>query len=72
MKATAMDTKIPVEDLLAGEKIPVGVGEIDKELVTLWQATAQCPGRRGAGRGHAGARAEPAHLRGGRGAGRRR
>ena len=38
-----MDTSIPVEDLLAGEKIPVGVGEIDKELVTLWQATANAP-----------------------------
>jgi glucose-6-phosphate dehydrogenase assembly protein OpcA len=38
-----MDTKIPVEDVLAGEPIPVGVGEIDKELVTLWQATAQVP-----------------------------
>ncbi len=43
MKATAMDTTIPVEDLLAGEKIPVGIGEIDKELVTLWQATANAP-----------------------------
>jgi glucose-6-phosphate dehydrogenase assembly protein OpcA len=43
MKAIAMDTSIPVEDLLAGEKIPVGVGEIDKELVTLWQATANAP-----------------------------
>ncbi len=43
MKATSMDTNISVEDLLAGEKIPVGVGEIDKELVTLWQATANAP-----------------------------
>lgn len=38
-----MNTSIPVEDLLAGEKIPVGVSEIDKELVTLWQATANTP-----------------------------
>ena len=29
--------------MLAGEKIPVGVGNIDKEMVTLWQATAQAP-----------------------------
>ena len=30
-------------DVLAGHPIPVGVGEIDKELLTLWQATALAP-----------------------------
>ena len=29
--------------MLAGHPIPVGVGEIDKELLTLWQATAAAP-----------------------------
>ena len=33
----------PIGDILAGQPIPVGVAEIDKELVTLWQATAQEP-----------------------------
>src|SRR5438067_1310125 len=38
---TTSDTQL--QEVLAGEKLPVGVGEIDKELVTLWQATATTP-----------------------------
>src|SRR5436305_5892505 len=36
----ATTTDEQVREVLAGERLPVGVGEIDKELVTLWQATA--------------------------------
>src|SRR5215212_38242 len=40
---TTQNKEVEVTDVLAGHPIPVGVGEIDKELVTLWQATAQAP-----------------------------
>jgi len=36
-------TTVDIEDVLAGEKIPVKISNIDQELVTLWQATAQAP-----------------------------
>jgi glucose-6-phosphate dehydrogenase assembly protein OpcA len=43
METTTENTPPEVEDVQAGHPIPVGVGEIDKELLTLWQATAAAP-----------------------------
>ena len=43
MEITVENTRPEVEDVLKGHPIPVGIGEIDKELLTLWQATAAAP-----------------------------